>query len=60
MTLIEGKAIAAKINAESRAAVAELQSRGITPGLAVVLVGADPASQAYVRSKDKTAKELAE
>jgi methylenetetrahydrofolate dehydrogenase (NADP+)/methenyltetrahydrofolate cyclohydrolase len=58
MTLIEGKAIAAKINAESRAAVAELQSRGITPGLAVVLVGADPASQAYVRSKDKTAKEL--
>ncbi len=58
MHLIDGKAIAAKINAESRAAVAELQSRGITPGLAVVLVGQDPASQAYVRSKDKTAKEL--
>jgi len=58
MQLIDGKAIAAKINAETRAAVAELQSRGVTPGLAVVLVGSDPASQAYVRSKDKTAKEL--
>jgi methylenetetrahydrofolate dehydrogenase (NADP+) / methenyltetrahydrofolate cyclohydrolase len=58
MQLIDGKAIAAKINAESRAAVVELQARGVTPGLAVVLVGADPASQAYVRNKDKTAKEL--
>ena len=58
MQLIDGKAIAAKINAETRAAVAELQARGVTPGLAVVLVGQDPASQAYVRSKDKTAKEL--
>jgi len=58
MTLIDGKAIAAKINAESRTAVAELKARGVTPGLAVVLVGEDPASQAYVRSKDKTAKEL--
>lgn len=58
MQLIDGKAIAAKINAENRAAVAELQARGVTPGLAVVLVGEDPASQAYVRSKDRTAKEL--
>ncbi|MEQ1859180.1 MAG: bifunctional methylenetetrahydrofolate dehydrogenase/methenyltetrahydrofolate cyclohydrolase FolD [Chthoniobacteraceae bacterium] len=58
MQLIDGKAIAAKINADSRAAVAELQARGITPGLAVVLVGEDPASQAYVRNKDRTAKEL--
>jgi methylenetetrahydrofolate dehydrogenase (NADP+)/methenyltetrahydrofolate cyclohydrolase len=58
MQLIDGKAIAAKINTESRAAIVELQARGVTPGLAVVLVGADPASQAYVRSKDKTAKEL--
>jgi len=58
MQLIDGKAIAAQINAESRAAVKELMGRGVTPGLAVVLVGADPASQAYVRNKDKTCREL--
>ena len=58
MNLIDGKAIASKINEESRAAVAELKARNITPGLAVVLVGADPASQAYVRSKDKMCREL--
>jgi methylenetetrahydrofolate dehydrogenase (NADP+)/methenyltetrahydrofolate cyclohydrolase len=58
MNLIDGKAIAQKINEESRIAVAELKSKGITPGLAVVLVGADPASQAYVRSKDKICREL--
>ncbi len=58
MTLIDGKAIAQKTHAASRAAVAELKARGITPGLAVVLVGADPASQAYVRSKDKMCHDL--
>ena len=58
MTLIDGKAIAARINDQSRIAVAALTARGHTPGLAVVLVGADPASQAYVRSKDKMCREL--
>jgi methylenetetrahydrofolate dehydrogenase (NADP+)/methenyltetrahydrofolate cyclohydrolase len=58
MNLIDGKAIAAKINNESKAAIAELAAKGVTPGLAVVLVGENPASQAYVRSKDKTAREL--
>ena len=58
MSLIDGKAIAAKINEESRLAVAELQARGVTPGLAVVLVGSDPASQAYVRSKDAMCQKL--
>ena len=58
MTLIDGKAIAQKTHAASRAAVAELQARGFTPGLAVVLVGDDPASRAYVRSKDKMCLEL--
>ncbi|MCE9612442.1 MAG: bifunctional methylenetetrahydrofolate dehydrogenase/methenyltetrahydrofolate cyclohydrolase FolD [Chthoniobacter sp.] len=58
MTLIDGKAIAQKTHAESRAAVAELKARGITPGLAVVLVGDDPASAAYVRSKDRMCHEL--
>ena len=58
MQLIDGKAIAQKSNEESRAAVAELRARGLTPGLAVVLVGEDPASVAYVRSKDKKCHEL--
>jgi methylenetetrahydrofolate dehydrogenase (NADP+)/methenyltetrahydrofolate cyclohydrolase len=58
MTLIDGKSIAQKINEETRLAVAELKSVGITPGLAVVVVGDDPASHAYVRSKEKTSKDL--
>jgi methylenetetrahydrofolate dehydrogenase (NADP+)/methenyltetrahydrofolate cyclohydrolase len=58
MKLIDGRAIAQKTHAENKAAVAELKARGITPGLAVVLVGDDPASRAYVRSKDKMCLEL--
>ncbi len=56
--LIDGKAIAATIREQSRARVAELKASGVTPGLAVVLVGDDPASRAYVRSKDKMCQEL--
>ena len=58
MTVIDGKAIAQRINAETRAAVSALKESGLTPGLAVVIVGDDPASRAYVRSKEKTALEL--
>ncbi len=58
MQIIDGKAIAQKSSDESRAAVAELRARGFTPGLAVVLIGEDPASVAYVRSKDKKCHEL--
>ncbi len=58
MTLIDGKAIAQKTHAETKVAVAALKARGVTPGLAVVLVGEDPASRAYVRSKDKMCHEL--
>jgi methylenetetrahydrofolate dehydrogenase (NADP+)/methenyltetrahydrofolate cyclohydrolase len=58
MTLIDGKAIAQKTHTETQAAVAALRERGVTPGLAVVLVGDDPASRAYVRSKDKMCQEL--
>jgi len=58
MTLIDGKAIAQKTHADSKAAIAALKARGVTPGLAVVLVGDDPASRAYVRSKDKMCHEL--
>ena len=53
--LIDGKAIAAQIYEEIQAEVAELKEKhGITPGLATVLVGENPASQSYVRSKQKT------
>jgi methylenetetrahydrofolate dehydrogenase (NADP+)/methenyltetrahydrofolate cyclohydrolase len=41
-----------------RGEIAELKARGVTPGLAVVLVGDDPASRAYVRAKDKMCREL--
>lgn len=58
MQLIDGKQIAQQVHAETRAEVEALKARGITPGLAVVLVGDDPASRSYVRSKDKTSKEL--
>src|ERR1700733_12221249 len=58
MKIIDGKAIAQKVHGESRAAVEELKKRGLTPGLAVALVGDDPASAAYVRAKDKMCREL--
>jgi len=58
MGLIDGKAIAASVHAETAARIAALAARGVRPGLAVVLVGEDPASRAYVRSKDKRAAEL--
>jgi len=58
MQLIDGKQIAKAVHAETRVAVDALKAKGITPGLAVVLVGDDPASRSYVRSKDKMSKEL--
>ncbi|HXP34854.1 MAG TPA: tetrahydrofolate dehydrogenase/cyclohydrolase catalytic domain-containing protein [Chthoniobacterales bacterium] len=57
--LIDGRAIAGKVYIDLRVQIAELKSKGITPGLAVVLVGDNPASRAYVRSKDKMSRELA-
>jgi methylenetetrahydrofolate dehydrogenase (NADP+)/methenyltetrahydrofolate cyclohydrolase len=56
--LIHGRAIAEKVYVNLRGEIAELKAKGITPGLAVVLVGNDPASRAYVRSKDKMCREL--
>jgi methylenetetrahydrofolate dehydrogenase (NADP+)/methenyltetrahydrofolate cyclohydrolase len=56
--LIDGKAVAEKVHAATRKQVAELKARGVTPGLAVVLVGDDPASRAYVRSKDRMCRDL--
>lgn len=58
MKLINGTEIAKKVHAETADRVAALKARGVTPGLAVVLIGDNPASVAYVRSKDKRAAEL--
>lgn len=55
--LIDGKAIAAEVREGVRQRAAALIARGVRPGLAVVLVGDDPASQVYVRNKDKAAQE---
>ncbi|MEE4188222.1 MAG: bifunctional methylenetetrahydrofolate dehydrogenase/methenyltetrahydrofolate cyclohydrolase FolD [Roseobacter sp.] len=58
-TLIDGKAFAGRVRAQVASHVARLkEDHGITPGLAVVLVGEDPASQVYVRSKGKQTVEV--
>jgi methylenetetrahydrofolate dehydrogenase (NADP+)/methenyltetrahydrofolate cyclohydrolase len=56
--LIDGRKIAEAVYAELRGQIADLKAKGIAPGLAVVLVGNDPASRAYVRSKDKMSRDL--
>ncbi|KUJ78747.1 bifunctional methylenetetrahydrofolate dehydrogenase/methenyltetrahydrofolate cyclohydrolase FolD [Ruegeria profundi] len=57
--VIDGKAFAAKVRAQVADQVGKLkEENGITPGLAVVLVGEDPASQVYVRSKGKQTVEV--
>ncbi|MDF1859271.1 MAG: bifunctional methylenetetrahydrofolate dehydrogenase/methenyltetrahydrofolate cyclohydrolase FolD [Verrucomicrobiales bacterium] len=58
MKLIEGKPIAEAVYAECAKSFAELKAAGHTPGLAVVLVGDDPASRAYVGSKERKCREL--
>ena len=56
--LISGNETASSIYAEMKERIASLKAKGITPGLAVVLVGEDPASQVYVRMKGKKCEEL--
>lgn len=56
--IIDGKAIAAKTRARIAEEVKQLKEKGITPGLAVVLVGDDPASKVYVAMKEKACQEL--
>ena len=56
--LIDGRAIAEKVYVDLRREIAQLKSKGIMPGLAVILVGDNPASRAYVRSKDKMCRDL--
>jgi len=56
--LILGKDVSSEIYAELRTRIEKLKSAGVTPGLAVVLVGDDPASQVYVRKKGEMCEEL--
>ncbi len=56
--LIDGKKIAAETRAEIAAQVEEQKAAGVTPGLAVIIVGENPASQVYVRNKHKACGEV--
>lgn len=58
MQRINGTGIAEKVLEETKVRASGLAARGIQPGLAVVLIGDDPASRAYVRSKDRKAADL--
>jgi len=57
MTILDGKKLSQKIRLEIKNEAEELKEKGITPGLAVILVGNDPASQVYVGMKAKACKE---
>ncbi len=56
--IISGKVISAAVKERIAAEVEELKAKGVTPGLAVIIVGTDPASQVYVGSKERTCIEL--
>lgn len=56
--IIDGKKIAEQMREEFKARIAKVKAKGHTPGLAVVLVGEDPASEVYVRMKGKACEEL--
>ena len=53
MTIIDGKKVSAQVKEQVAVETKELISKGITPGLAVILVGEDPASRVYVNNKKK-------
>ena len=56
--IISGKVISAAVKDRIKAEVQELKQKGITPGLAVIIVGNDPASEVYVASKERACAEL--
>ena len=58
MTIIDGKKTSAETRLDIKAEVDALKSQGITPGLAVIIVGTDPASQVYVRNKGRGCDEV--
>jgi len=57
-TIIDGKKVASELREELAHRVQEMKKTGVTPGLAVVLVGEDPASRSYVRAKEKSCHDL--
>lgn len=57
-TIIDGKKLAAVLNAATAREVAALKAKGVTPGLAFILVGENPASQIYVRNKQKACEDV--
>lgn len=57
-SLIDGKALAQKYNEQTAKEIAALKTKGVQPGLAVVLISDDPASQIYVQNKQKTGAAL--
>jgi methylenetetrahydrofolate dehydrogenase (NADP+)/methenyltetrahydrofolate cyclohydrolase len=57
--IMDGKGLAAKLRQDIALNVDKLKSRGISPGLAVILVGNDPASRIYVSHRKKTASSAA-
>ncbi|HUH04354.1 MAG TPA: bifunctional methylenetetrahydrofolate dehydrogenase/methenyltetrahydrofolate cyclohydrolase FolD [Kofleriaceae bacterium] len=56
--IIDGRALAARVRQEVADGAAALAARGVVPGLAVILVGDDPGSQIYVRSKERAAEKV--
>ena len=56
--LINGKIISAAVKDRIKNEVEALKAAGVTPGLAVIIVGNDPASEVYVGSKERTCNEL--
>ncbi len=56
--IIDGKAVAKQVNESTEKAVEALKARGIQPGIVVIIVGEDPASQIYVRNKNRKATKL--
>lgn len=56
--IIDGKQIAAQIREELKTQVAELKTKGVVPGLGVILVGADPASISYITAKEQACADI--
>ena len=56
--IIDGKAVSRAVRARVAQKTLALKEQGVTPGLAVILVGEDPASQVYVRNKEKACDEV--
>lgn len=56
--IIDGKAVSKQVKEQVKIETEELKKNGITPGLAVIIVGEDPASQVYVRNKERACEEV--